>query len=114
MLHLGTDSLGPAVKWTDGALISSPDYTPARTIIPGVRQTNKPPTSALRRTSIAYSPAANGQFSAAKNKPLPLVNKQPIKGPTWTASKPAVQSITQPNTSSSSYTKRLLTKVPKP
>jgi phage protein D len=114
LLHLGIDSLGPAVKWTDGALISSPDYAPSRTIIPGVRQTNKPPTSALRRTSIAYSPAANGQFSAAKNKPLPLVNKQPIKGPKWTASKPAVQSVTQPNTSSASYTKRLLTKVPKP
>jgi phage protein D len=114
LLHLGTDSLGPAVQWTDGNLVSSPNYAPSRTIIPGVRQTNTPPSSALRRTSVAYSPASNGQFSAAKNKPLPLVNKKQVKGPTWAASKPSVPTVTQPNTSSSSYTKRLLTKVPKP
>jgi phage protein D len=114
ILHLGTDSLGAAVRWTDGALVTSPEYAPTRTIIPGVRQTNTPPNSTLRRTSVAYSPAANGQFSAAKNKPLPLVNNKPIKGPTWAASKPAIPAVTQPNTSSSSYTKRLLTKVPKP
>jgi hypothetical protein len=114
ILHLGTDSLGSAVRWTDGTLVSSPSYAPARTIIPGVRQTNTPPNSNLRRTSIAYSPSSHGQFSAANNKPLPLLNKQPVKGPTWAASKPAIQSVTQPNTSSASYTKRLLTKVPKP
>jgi phage protein D len=114
VLHLGTDSLGAAVQWTDGALINSPNYAPSRTIIPGVRQTNKPPSSSLRKTSVAYSPSSHGQFSGAKNKPLPLVNKKQVKGPTWAASKPSVPTVTQPNKSSSSYNKRLLTKVPKP
>lgn len=113
LLHLGTDSLGDAVAWTDGVVISSPNYAPARTIIPGVRQTNAPVSSNLRRTSVAYSPAANGQFGEAKNRSLPKVNKQAIKGPVWAASKPALPLVNTSNTSSSSATKRLLTKVPK-
>lgn len=113
ILYLGSDSLGDAVKWTDGTLISAPNYVPARTIVPGVRQTNAPSSHTLRRTSVAYSPIANGQFGKASNRTLPKINKQPIKGPVWAASKPTISTVKPSNKSISATTNRLLTKVPK-
>jgi phage protein D len=113
IIHVGTDSLGQSVRGDDGSLILSPDYKASRVIIPGVRQTNIPAKTNLRRTSVAYSPSSNGQFNVANNRGTPAVNSQNLKGPVWSSYKPSASSTPPTNTSTTTFTNRLLGRLPK-
>ena len=75
VLHVGTDSLGTATTWTDGALIKSPDYRPVRIVIPNVRQTNKVPKSNLIKTSVTPSPQTPTTFGVIGNRTKNLQTK---------------------------------------
>lgn len=113
ILHLGTDSLGYANKWTDGSQIIVPSSKPARTIIPGVRQTNIVPKTSLNKTTINAGPQNTGNFSQATNRSKPLVNNRTVSAPTWKTGTKTLNPITQPATSTAPTINRLLTKIPK-
>jgi hypothetical protein len=112
-LYLGTDSLGHANKWTDGSQIIVPNSRPARTIIPGVRQTNIVPKTAIYKPTINAGPQSTGTFSQTKNRSKPLVNNRIATSPTWKTATKTLDPITQRNTSSAATVNRLLTKIPK-
>ena len=112
-LYLGTDSLGTAVKWKDGQQVSAPAVTPARTLIPGVRQTNTPPKSTIIKTAPKVGPQSNGTFSQATNRPAPKVNNRITNAPKWVAAAPTPSKISQPVVKTQAFTNRLLGKVPK-
>ena len=112
-LYLGSDSLGGAVKWKDGQQISAPNVLPARTLIPGIRQTNTPPKSTIVRTAPNVGPQSKGTFSLATNRPAPKVNNRITNAPKWVASSPTPNKITQPIVKPPALPNRLLSKVPK-
>lgn len=111
ILHLGTDSLGEAAVWEDGKRILSPDYEPKRTLIPGVRQTNTPPTSSLLRTAPNIGPQSTGNFSTVKNRAVPNVNNRSVSAPSWVAKTKSPNPIAQPIKKTPSVPNRLLSKV---
>jgi phage protein D len=73
-LVVGTDSLGSATRWTDSKTVSSPDYTPKRTIIPNVLQTKVKPVTVLNKKIKYESPANTGTFGDPQNRAKPKVN----------------------------------------
>lgn len=110
-LHLGTDSLGSASVWEDGKVVLAPDYTPKRTLIPGVRQTNNPPQSSLLRTAPNVGPQSNGTFSTATNRPSARVNNRIVSAPNWVAKTKTPNPITQPPKKTQAFPNRLLSKI---
>lgn len=110
-LWLGTDSLGTASKWEDGKTINEPDVLTARTLIPGVRQTNTPPSSRIIRTAPNVGPQSKGTFTTAKNRPKQLVNNRIVNAPSWVAATPTPKKITQPKVKTQAFPKRLLSKL---
>lgn len=111
VLHLGTDSLGSASVWEDGKVVLAPDYQPKRTLTPGVRQTNTPPTSTLLKTSAKIGPQSVGNFSTATNRSVPNVNNRAVSAPNWVAKTKSTNPIAQPVKKTPSYPNRLLSKI---
>jgi hypothetical protein len=112
-LYVGTDSLGSAARWKDGKQITNPDASPARTLIPGVRQTNTPPSSRVIKTAANIGPQSKGSFNAATNRPKASVNNRTVSAPKWVAATPTPKKITQPVEKTQDFPKRLLSKVSK-
>ena len=111
ILHLGTDSLGEANVWEDGKKITEPNYSPTRTLVPGVRQTNTPPASALFRTAPNIGPQSIGNFSTVTNRPVPNVNNRVASAPSWVAKTKSPNPITEPVKKTAAYPNRLLSKI---
>jgi len=99
VLHLGTDSLGSAVTWTDGNTITAPASNPARTIVPGVRQTAIAPVTKLIKGSLNLGPQSKGYFGIATNRSKPTTSGQLVNGPVWVTGTLTLDPITQPSTS---------------
>lgn len=112
-LHIGTDSLGASTRWVDGQQIGSPNTVPARTITPGVRQTNKVPTSKIIKTAPNVGPQSRGTFSTVTNRPAPKVNNRITNSPKWVAATPTPAKINKTAGSQLSFPNRLLSKVNK-
>lgn len=109
-LFLGTDSLGTAERWIDGAVIQSPDIAPTRTLIPGVRQTNTPPTRKLIQTAPNIGPQSTGNFSQITNRTKPNVNNRVVNSPSWVAAAPIPKKITEPVAPVLSFPNRILSR----
>lgn len=106
ILHLGTDSLGTAVSWTDGNVITEPNFKPSRTIIPNVRQTAIVPSSKLNTTTPNLGPQNNGAFGVAVNRAKPQAN-----GPIWVTTTQTLNPISQPSGSVALISTRTLKNV---
>jgi len=107
ILTVGTDSLGTAATWTDGKLITKPSATPARTVIPNVRQTAVVPTSKILKTSPNLGPQSVGSFGTLNNRAKTTTN-----GPVWVSSTATLNPVSQANGSKAQTANRLLTKIP--
>jgi len=112
ILHLGTDSLGTAVQWTDGQQIIQPSYRPARTIIPGVRQTNIVPVTNLVKSAPNLGPQSIGKLNKVTNRSIPTINNKQVKAPVWNTKTTTLNPISKSNKSSSTTPNRLLNKIP--
>jgi hypothetical protein len=112
-LYVGTDSLGEAARWKDGKEVSTPNSSPIRTLIPGIRQTNTPPASRVIKTAPNIGPQSKGSFSTASNRPKVPVNNRIVSSPKWVAATPTPKKITQPVEKTQAFPKRLLAKVSK-
>lgn len=110
IVHLGTDSLGSANKWTDGSQVTAPDLKPSRTIVSGVRQTNIVPKTSLVIPDKALGPQNNSKFSKTTNRAKPLVNNRTTTSPNWKTGTNTLNPITKKQTTTST---RLLKKIPK-
>jgi phage protein D len=108
ILHLGTDSLGQAVKWTDGLKVAAPNSKVARPVIPNVRQTNVPPKTILHKPTLNMGPQNSDKFSAVTNRsPISTQNKK-VAAPSWKTGTP---SNTAPSATPTAT--RLLKRIPK-
>ena len=108
ILNIGTDSLGTAVTWTDGQLVTQPAAISARTVIPNVRQTAVVPTSNILKTSPNLGPQSVGSFGTLANR-----TKTTTNGPVWVSATATLNPTAQPVGSTSQTSNRLLTKIPK-
>jgi len=108
VLHLGTDSLGQAVQWTDGQTIKNPEGSGIRSLIPGVRQTSTLPKTKLKAISPNIGPQSSNSFGLATNRAKPT-NSSPV----WVTDTLSLDPITQPTVSKSTYSNRQLNKVPR-
>jgi phage protein D len=111
ILHLGTDSLGQATKWTDGKVVSAPNGKQSRTIIPGVRQVNVPNKTVLHKPTINLGPQNTGQFTQATNRAPAVGKNQKVTAPSWKTGTPA--GSTQAASSVKTTATRLLKRIPK-
>jgi len=107
ILYLGTDSLGSSITWTDGQKVTFPDYRTARTIIPGVLQTNVAPTTILRKTSLNIGPQNNGSFGSLANRVKGFTD-----GPIWITGTATLDPIAQSSTGTAPQTNPILNKIP--
>ena len=82
-LLVGTDSLGSADRWVDSKTVSSPDYTPKRTIIPNVLQTKIKPVTVLNKKVTYPSPSDTGSFGNPQNRAKPSVNGRANEPAMW-------------------------------
>jgi len=108
ILTVGTDSLGAAVAWTDGKVITQPAATPARTVIPNVRQTAIVPASNILKTSPNLGPQSVGSFGTLANRAKTTTN-----GPVWVSATATLNPAAQPVGSTVQTSNRLLTKIPR-
>lgn len=108
IVHLGADSLGTAVSLVGGETIT-PSKREERVIIPGVRQTNIPPKTTIRRTAPNTSPKYKGSFGNPTNRAKPVE----LDSPTWKTATATLDPVTQSNTSKAPQSNRLLNKVAK-
>jgi len=106
ILHLGTDSLGQAVQWTDGQIITTPGGAGVRSIIPGVRQTATLPVTKLKTSSPNNGPQSSNSFGVATNR-----SKTTNSSPVWITGTLSLDPITQPTSSKSTVINRQLNKV---
>jgi len=82
-LVVGTDSLGKAERWVDSQIITAPDYTPKRTVIPNVLQTRVVPTTVLnKRTQYENATTANS-FGNPQNRAKPNVSASTNEPSMW-------------------------------
>ena len=111
ILHLGTDSLGQAVKWTDGKTIIAPNNKSARVIIPGVRQVNNPPKTVLHKPTLNMGPQNTGKFTQATNRAPAVGKNKTVSAPSWKTGTPTLSS--QAPVSIATTASRLLKRIPK-
>jgi hypothetical protein len=105
VLYLGIDSLGSHAVWTDGTLISSPDYRPSRTVIPNVRQVNIVPKTKMVQTYNKIGPQSSAAFSAVKNRAVPKINNRASAASKWKTVTPLISNVTQHNDTTPSTVK---------
>jgi phage protein D len=72
-LVVGTDSLGKAQRWVDSQIITAPDYTPKRTVIPNVLQTRVVPTTVLNKRTQYENATTVNSFGNPQNRAKPSV-----------------------------------------
>lgn len=86
VLYLGTDSLGQDIGRPGSPASLKPTEIPQRTIIPGVRQTNKKPVALLKSGTLNPSPKKNPVgFGIVNNRPRPTVANKTIVAKKWTS-----------------------------
>ena len=107
ILHLGSDSLGEAIAWTDGKTVPVPNQKPTRTIIPGVRQTVTKPITNLIRTTRDIGPQSKGAFGVATNR-----NKGVANGAVWKSGSPILSTTYTPPTSVNTLPNKILAGIP--
>lgn len=107
ILHLGTDSLGSTISWTDGQNIPEPASSRTRTIIPGVAQTNIVPVTTLRKTAPNLGPQSTGAFGSLSNRAKGFVD-----GPIWVTGTATLGPVSQTAISTPAQTNPNLTKIP--
>lgn len=107
ILHLGSDSLGEATPWTDGITVSTPHKNPARTIIPGVRQTITKPATILVKNSRDVGPQSKGAFGSAINRPKGILGSA-----TWKSTTPTLVSTSTPVVNINAIPNRILAGIP--
>jgi len=86
VLHLGTDSLGQDTGRPGAPATGKPSEMPKRIIIPGVRQTNKKPVTALKSGTLNPAPKQNPVgFGTVNNRPRPTVANKVIMAKKWSS-----------------------------
>jgi len=93
-LVLGTDSLGTAVTWTDSKIVTSPNYTPKRTVIPNVRQTNVKPVTNLNKKVVYPSATSYSSFGTLENRAKPSVNGRTNAPAIWQTGTSSLDPVT--------------------
>lgn len=111
VLHLGTDSLGTAVTWTDTKQITAPSRNPQRAIIQGVKQTVIVPKTALSTTSSVYQGIPSGNFGLVENKPVAAVDPRLQNDPTWQSTTSSLNTIIETTNPSPAVKVRLAQKM---
>jgi phage protein D len=94
VLTVGSDSLGDSIAWVDGQTITAPDYSPKRTIIPNVKQTNIVPKTALMSTYNSPSPSSKAPFSLTQNRQAPKVNNRAASASFWKSQTASLNNLT--------------------
>lgn len=105
VLTVGIDALGSAAAWNDNKVVTSPEYSPTRTIIPNVKQTNVIPTTSLNTPGTTYSPQADTSFTSTENRAAPNGYTQ---APLWKSETDSLNNIIQVPTKSPIIVERLL------
>jgi hypothetical protein len=105
ILTVGIDSLGSAANWEDSSAVTAPDYTPTRTIIPNVKQTNVVPTTSLNIPAQTYSPQSNSAFTDTQNRSAPNGYAQ---APLWQSETESLNNIIEQTPKSPIIVQRLL------
>jgi len=108
ILHLGSDSLGEAIAWTDGQTIPLPHKNPTRTIIPGVRQTTVKPATTLIRTTRDIGPQSKGAFGSLNNRTKGVSNSA-----VWRSTTPILSSTKAPTVDVNAIPSRILAGIPR-
>lgn len=86
ILQLGTDSLGQDTGTSNSPAVGRPAAKPKRIIIPGVRQTNKRPVTALKKGTRNPAPKKSPVgFGKVNNRPRPKVAKKTIIANKWSS-----------------------------
>jgi phage protein D len=93
VLTVGIDSLGSAASWSDNKTVNSPDYTPRRKIIPGVKQTKVVPATALSTVSPAVSPQLKNSFGTLQNRSKPGTNRRDQAPTIWKSTTSSLNNI---------------------
>lgn len=106
ILEVGTDSLGQAVAWTDNKTIVSPDYTPARTIIPSVKQTKVVPKTQLFNTTVKVTPQTEALFGVVTNRNRQNTSRV-IEAPIWKSTTPNLNPVISESRRSATVTNRV-------
>jgi len=110
-LIVGTDSLGAATRWTDSKTISSPSYTPKRTIIPNVLQTKVKPVTVLNK-KVKYDTLSNtASFGFLQNRAKPNINGRSNEPSMWQTDTTTLDQIIYENNKPQFVTERLAMKL---
>ena len=91
MLHLGTDSLGLATRWTDGSSIQAPDVKQKRIITPGKKQTVVKPKSKIVKSTKPKNSKTAVSFGNISNRSKPASSKS---ASLWKTATPKLTSTT--------------------
>lgn len=106
LLHLGTDSLGLATRWTDGSAVQVPDTKQKRVITPGKKQTVVKPKSKIVKNNKAKNSRTSVSFGKINNRPKPT---SVVSASLWKTATPKLTSTTVVKRRSPSVVKRLKT-----
>ena len=82
-LVVGTDSLGKAERWVDSQIITAPDYTPKRTVIPNVLQTRVVPTTVLNKRTRYENATTVNSFGNPQNRAKPSITTSTNEPSMW-------------------------------